>query len=138
MCTYNGSDSTYKPPPPTLFEIRIRKPTNDNETTAQTRRKCVHKTISLCRHYPEEFWFVLVTRSAINHSHAWHISTPPSRQALARSLSVAESLVLRRFVCVCGARVPISCCPARIKTQRSALFQGNFVFCSLFLTDRDP
>lgn len=50
------------------------KANNGNEPTAQTRRKCVHTTISLCRHYPEEFWFVLVTCSAINHSHAWPIS----------------------------------------------------------------
>lgn len=94
---------------------------------SETRRKCVHKTISLCRHYPEEFWFVLVTRSAINHSHAWHISS----RHLTHSLSLFPSACpFPPWLCYAA-----SCCLARTcnysLTLRSVP-RTRFVFHVLF------
>jgi len=101
ICTHCGSDSSRLESRLVLCYPALRLGNsnniyNNNNTTIRTRRaKCVHKTISLCRHYPEEFWFVLVTCRAINHSHAWHISS------LALSFSHSHPLALAS-VCFCS------------------------------------
>jgi len=91
-----------------------------------------HKTISLCRHYPEEFWFVLVTRSAINHSHAWH-SPPTTAHAICVSVCVclALSFPLSFVLCVWGACPALMSSCSHIDIGQRLCFRGIFL-CTFF------
>jgi len=120
---------------------------NSNDTIRTRRAKCVHKTISLCRHYPEEFWFVLVTCRAINHSHAWHISSLALSLSLSLSFSLSQSLI-RSCYCLLFSLPLCLICSMLLSCSHShtahcqrpshallfhVLFRDFFSICSLFI-----